>query len=85
MSDGTAGASRRTAGADGGQRVSSHAELVEVSLKNLRENREDMARWLAVEVLLADPVALEDDELAERLHALQDRLEELTRARYGVT
>lgn len=65
--------------------MSGHAELVEVSLRNLRENREDMARWLAVEVLLADPVALEDDDLAERLHALQDRLEELTRARYGVT
>lgn len=65
--------------------MSSHAELVEASLKNLRENREDMARWLAVEVLLTDPVALQDDDLAERLHALQDRLEELARARYGVT
>lgn len=85
MSDATAGAPRRPAAADGGQGVSGHAELVEVSLRNLRENREDMARWLAVEVLLADPVALEDDDLAERLHALQDRLEELTRARYGVT
>lgn len=60
-----------------------HAGLVEISLRNLRENRDDMARWLAVEVLLKDPVALEDDELANRLADLQDRLEELTRSRYG--
>lgn len=59
-------------------------ELTEVSLRNLREHRDDAARWLAVEVLLADPAALEDDILQERLIALQDRLEELTRRRYGV-
>lgn len=64
--------------------MSSRAELVEASLRNLRENRDDMARWLAVEVLLGDPAALADDELAERLHSLQDRLEDLARARYGV-
>lgn len=61
-----------------------HAALVEASLQNFRENRDETARWLAVEVLLADPVALEDDELVNRLHTLQDRLEELTRAKYGV-
>ena len=60
------------------------AGLVEASLRNARENREEMARWLAVEVLLADPVALEDGELAERLIALQDRIEALARARHGV-
>ena len=43
--------------------MTSHAELVEVSLQNVRENRDDMARWLALEVLLGDPVALEDDAL----------------------
>jgi hypothetical protein len=59
-------------------------ELVEVSLRNLREDRDNMARWLAAEVLLSDPVALEDKELAERLLALQERLEALTRQRYGV-
>lgn len=64
--------------------MSSRAELVEASLRNLRENRGDTARWLAVEVLLGDTAALADDELAERLHALQDRLEDLARARYGV-
>ncbi len=61
-----------------------HAGLVEASLRNARENREEMARWLAAEVLLADPVALEDGELAERLIALQDRIEALARARHGV-
>ena len=59
-------------------------ELVDKSLRNLRENRDDAARWLAVEVLLGDPGALGDDELVNRLHNLQDRLEEVTRARYGV-
>ena len=59
-------------------------EVVDVGFRNARENREDTARWLAVEVLLTDPVALEDDELAERLLALQDRLEALARARYGL-
>jgi hypothetical protein len=43
-----------------------------------------VARWLALEVLLTDPVALEDKKLAERLLAWQDRLEALTRRRYGV-
>jgi hypothetical protein len=61
-----------------------HSDLVEVSLGNLREHRDDAARWLAVEVLLSDEAALEDDGLATRLRALQDRLEAQTRQRYGV-
>lgn len=67
---------------DGG--TMNHAELAEVSLRNLRENRDDSARWLAVEVLLSDPVALEDDELVIRMESLQDRLEDLARIRYRV-
>lgn len=59
-------------------------KVVDASFRNAREHREDTARWLAAEVLLADPAALEDDELAERLLALQDRLEALARVRYGV-
>jgi hypothetical protein len=62
----------------------SHSDLVEVSLSNFREHRVDAARWLAVEVLLSDPAALEDDDLVDRLCTLQDRLEALTRLRYGV-
>jgi hypothetical protein len=60
------------------------SDLVEASLGNLREHRDDAARWLAVEVLLADEAALEDDDLVTRLHTLQDRLEAMTRVRYGV-
>lgn len=61
-----------------------HGELVEISLSNLREHRDHAARWLAVEVLLSDEAALEDDDLVNRLHILQDRLESLTRQRYGL-
>jgi hypothetical protein len=59
-------------------------DLVEASLSNLREHRDTAARWLAVEVLLSDEAALEDDDLVNRLHVLQDRLETQTRERYGV-
>jgi hypothetical protein len=59
-------------------------KVVDACFRNARENPEDLARWLAAEVLLTDPVALEDDTLAERLLALQDRIEVLTRGRYGV-
>ena len=61
-----------------------HADLVEVSLSNFRQHRDDAARWLAIEVLLSDPASLEDDDLVDRLCQLQDRLEALTRRRYGV-
>jgi hypothetical protein len=64
--------------------AASHSDLVEASLSNLREHRDTAARWLAVEVLLSDEAALEDDGLISRLHTLQDRLESETRERYGV-
>lgn len=60
-----------------------NSSLVEISLANLREHRADAARWLAVEVLLSDEAALEDDGLVDGLCRLQDRLEALTRQRYG--
>jgi hypothetical protein len=55
-------------------------EILELSLKNAREHRDDMARWLAVEVLLNDPGALADPILEDRLYALQDRIEQKLRA-----
>jgi hypothetical protein len=61
-----------------------HGDLIEASLSNLREHRDVAARWLAVEVLLSDEAALEDDTLVDGLCRLQDRLEALTRQRYGV-
>lgn len=71
-------------GGAGNHARASHGDLVEASLANLREHRADAARWLAVEVLLSDEPTLEDDDLAARLHALQDRLETQARQRYGV-
>lgn len=62
----------------------SHRDLVEASLSNFREHRADAARWLAIEVLLSDEAALEDDDLATRLHTLQARLETQARQKYGV-
>jgi hypothetical protein len=59
-------------------------QVVEACFRNARENPDEIARWLAVEVLLTDPAALEDDTLVERLLALQDRLEVHARVRYGL-
>lgn len=50
-------------------------EILEHSLRNAREHRDDMARWLALEVLLNDPVALDDAVLEDRLYLLQDKIE----------
>lgn len=61
-----------------------HAALVEFSLASFRDHRADAARWLAVEVLLSDEAALEDEELVNLLCSLQDRLEAQTRQRFGI-
>jgi hypothetical protein len=50
-------------------------DLKEVSLRNAREHRDDMARWLALEVLMTDEMALEDTTLQEHLILLQDKIE----------
>jgi len=55
-------------------------ETLELSLQQAREHRDDMARWLALEVLLNDPEALGDTVLEERLYVLQGRIEEKIRA-----
>ena len=55
-------------------------ENLELSLQRSREYREDMARWLAVEVLLNDPGALEDPALESCLYGLQDKIEAKLRA-----
>jgi hypothetical protein len=54
---------------------------LKASLDCLREHRDEMAVWLALEVLQLDPVALADDELLRRLGLCQERLEERLRAR----
>jgi hypothetical protein len=55
------------------------AANLELSLRNAREYRQDMARWLAAEVLMTDPVACEDGMLQEHLLILQDKIEEKMR------
>jgi hypothetical protein len=55
------------------------AASLELSLRNAREYRQDMARWLAAEALMTDPVACEDAMLQEHLLMLQDKIEEKMR------
>jgi hypothetical protein len=55
-------------------------DLRELSLRNAREHRDDMARWLALEVLMTDEMALEDAMLQDHLILLQDKIEAKVRA-----
>lgn len=54
--------------------------LTELSLRKAREYRDDMARWLALELLMTDEMALEDATLQEHLILLQDKIEAKVRA-----
>ena len=63
---------------DGGTVTNPDAEA---SIDLLREHRDEMAVWLALEVLQLDSVALSDPELLHRLSACQERLEERLRER----
>ena len=56
---------------------------LEISLQAGRDHREDMARWLALELLMTDELALGDDVLQEHLILLQDKIEEKMRAAVG--
>jgi hypothetical protein len=55
-------------------------EYLEMSLRAGRDHRDDMARWLALELLMTDEIAIEDDVLQEHLILLQDKIEEKMRA-----
>lgn len=55
-------------------------DLTELSLRNAREHRDDMARWLALEVLMTDEIAIEDATLQEHLILLQEKIEAKVRA-----
>lgn len=46
-----------------------------------RQHRYDMARWLALEVLMTDEIANQDALLMERLSVLQEQVEEDLRAK----
>jgi hypothetical protein len=53
---------------------------LEKSLRAGREHRADMARWLALELLMTDEMAQQDDTLQEHLILLQDKIEAKMRA-----
>lgn len=55
--------------------------IAEESIGHLREHRDEMALWLALEVLQLNSVALEDAELQNRLIACQERAEAILRAK----
>jgi hypothetical protein len=57
---------------------------LEMALGNARQQRDDMVLWLALQVMMTDDVALADDALQERLIVLQDRIENVMRARLGL-
>lgn len=51
----------------------------------IREERAYMARWLALEVLMTDETVCADEDLYDRLSVLQEKWQEETLARHGVT
>jgi hypothetical protein len=53
---------------------------LEMSLQAGRDHRDDMPRWLALELLMTDAIALQDNVLQERLIVLQDKIEAKMRA-----
>ena len=53
----------------------------ELAVQAGRDHRHEMARWLALEVLLTDEIAAQDDLLIDRLSVLQERVEEDLRAK----
>jgi len=58
--------------------------VLELCLRHAREQRDEITLWLAVQVLMSDDVPLADDKLQDRLILLQDRVENMMRARYGL-
>jgi hypothetical protein len=57
--------------------------IVDRAVQAGREHRDDMARWLALEVLMSDEIAGRDSVLQERLSVLQEAIEERLRAKTG--
>jgi hypothetical protein len=51
----------------------------------MTEERAYMAKWLALEILMTDETVCEDGELYGKLSVLQEKWQEETLARHGVT
>jgi hypothetical protein len=58
--------------------------VLDLALQHARDHREEVTLWLSVQVLMTDEVAIADDILQDRLCVLQDRVENMMRARYGL-
>ena len=58
--------------------------VAELSIKLGCEEREYMARWLALEVLMTDELARQDQELYDALSRFQEAQEKDARQRYGL-
>ena len=58
--------------------------VLELCLAHAREQRDEIALWLSVQVLMSDDVALADEALQDRLCVLQDRIENHMRNRHGL-
>jgi hypothetical protein len=65
--------------------VPANDPVLELCLRHAREQRDEITLWLAAQVLMTDDVATADNVLQDRLLALQDRIENMMRARYGLT
>jgi hypothetical protein len=57
---------------------------LELSATLMTDERAYMARWLALEVLMTDETVCEDEELFDRLSALQDKWQQEALARRGM-
>jgi hypothetical protein len=51
----------------------------------MTEERAYMAKWLALEILMTDETVCEDEELYGQLSELQEKWQEETLARHGMT
>jgi hypothetical protein len=58
---------------------------LELSAMLMRDERAYMARWLALEVLMTDETVCGDEELYGRLSVLQEKWQQETLARHGVS
>ena len=58
--------------------------VAELSIKLGYEEREYMARWLALEVLMTDELARQDQELYDALSRFQEAQEQDIRKKYGL-
>lgn len=60
-------------------------DALALSARLMTEERAYMARWLALEILMTDEAVCADEALYDRLSALQEKWQQETLTRHGVT